>query len=59
MTLPDESRDQIGKSQEIWDWLVHSGFMAERKDIIMQKSLKETEYMQCLLYYCLIIRMFS
>ena len=23
MTLPDESRDQIGKSQEIWDWLVH------------------------------------
>ena len=21
--LPDESRDQIGKSQEIWDWLVH------------------------------------
>ena len=20
---PDESRDQIGKSQEIWDWLVH------------------------------------
>ena len=23
MTLPDESRDQIGKGQEIWDWLVH------------------------------------
>ena len=23
MTLPDESRDQIGKCQEIWDWLVH------------------------------------
>ena len=23
MTLPDESRDQIGKSQEIGDWLVH------------------------------------
>jgi hypothetical protein len=23
ITLPDESRDQIGKSQEIWDWLVH------------------------------------
>ena len=21
--LPDESRDQIGKSQEIWNWLVH------------------------------------
>ena len=21
--LPDESRDQIGKTQEIWDWLVH------------------------------------
>ena len=21
--LPDEIRDQIGKSQEIWDWLVH------------------------------------
>ena len=23
MTLPDESRDQIGKSQETWNWLVH------------------------------------
>ena len=23
ITLPDESRDQIEKSQEIWDWLVH------------------------------------
>ena len=23
MTLPDESREEIGKSQEIWDWLVH------------------------------------
>ena len=23
ITLPDESRDQIRKSQEIWDWLVH------------------------------------
>ena len=23
MTLPDESRDQIGKSQDIWNWLVH------------------------------------
>ena len=23
MTLPDESKDQIGKSQEIWNWLVH------------------------------------
>ena len=23
MTLPDESRDVIGKSQEIWNWLVH------------------------------------
>ena len=23
MTLPDESRDQKGKSQEIWDWVVH------------------------------------
>ena len=23
MTLPDESRDQVGKIQEIWDWLVH------------------------------------
>ena len=22
-TLPGESRDQIGKSQELWDWLVH------------------------------------
>ena len=21
--LPDESRDQIGKGQEIWDWLVY------------------------------------
>ena len=21
MTLPDESRDQIGKRQEIWGWL--------------------------------------
>ena len=23
ITLPDESRDVIGKSQEIWNWLVH------------------------------------
>ena len=23
ITLPDKSRDKIGKSQEIWDWLVH------------------------------------
>jgi len=23
MTLPDEIRDVIWKSQEIWDWLVH------------------------------------
>ena len=23
MILPDESRDVIGKSQEIWNWLVH------------------------------------
>ena len=23
MTLPDKSRDVIGKSQEIWNWLVH------------------------------------
>ena len=23
MTLPDESKDIIGKSQEIWNWLVH------------------------------------
>ena len=23
MSLPDESRDVIGKSQEIWNWLVH------------------------------------
>jgi hypothetical protein len=23
MTLIDESRDVIGKSQEIWNWLVH------------------------------------
>ena len=23
MILPDESRDQIGTSQEIWNWLVH------------------------------------
>ena len=24
MTLPDESRDQIGKSQVIWDWYLHN-----------------------------------
>ena len=25
MNLPDESKDLIGKSQEIWNWLVLGG----------------------------------
>ena len=29
MTLPDESRDQIEKSQQIWNWLVHPPMAAD------------------------------
>ena len=51
MTLPDKSRDVIGKSQEIWNWIAHRMVAADNSVATIFLSAKIMKFIRLPNFY--------